>query len=399
MVLPHPFRSAAFPALAVLLLAAPGGSGLAAQQGALPDLGSLKPTSAPAFVLLDVSPTSVERPSEAADLAFSLANSSSLLTRVPQNYALELSPYWLRLRPALTWQADDDRSPVEALARTLSFSAATAELGTDASPLTGLALGGRAQLMSGRYSAETRQTLRALEDSLAAQGGLQLRMANPELQELDAWLREQLARPDPDRAGIRQEYLARRTAIYDRVLASPDYQERVAKMRSAFDNLALRREGPMLEFAGGASWGFPGATWEKGALRRWGGWASYSCEGCVRWQGATPMTPVAVVRYLGGGDGDSLGSTLDLGGRLIAGNARYSASVEGVYRQFVGDDAPDALYRLAGIMEYQVGQDLWLRASFGRDYQTEREGSLIAQFGLKFNFADRRYAPGAPPGS
>jgi hypothetical protein len=392
-------RSGALPVLAALL-AALSGSDLAAQQEpALPDLGSLKPASAPAFILLDVSPTAVERPSEAADLAFSLANRSSMLSRVPENYALEFSPYWLRPRPALTWQADSSRSLGAALARTLSLSAATAELGTGDAPLTGVALGGRAQLVSGRHSTETRRALRALEDSLAAEGGLLLRMANPDLQSLEAWLREQLAQPDAAPAQIRQEYLARRTAIYDRVMASADYQARVARMRSAFDNLALRREGPMLEVAGGASWGFPGGTWDRGSLRRWGAWASYGCERCVQWQGGTPFTPVAVLRYLGGEQGDSLGNALDFGGRLILGSARYSASVEGVRRQFVGDGAPDARYRLAGIMEYQVGQDLWLRASFGRDYQTEREGSLLAQFGLKFNFADQRYAPGARDGS
>lgn len=376
-------------------------SGLSAQQASgLPDLGSLKPSTAPAFILLGVSPTSVERPAEAADLAFSVFNSTSMLSSVPQNYALEVSPYWLSARPTLTWQQDTTRSVAESLLRTLSVSVGTAELGTDVAPVSGLAGGFRAQVLSGRYAPETVETLKALENSLKAEGALLLRMARDSLETLDEWLQEQLARPGADPQRIRQEYLERHTAISYRVSASPEYQERVKRMRSAFDNLALRRVGPMLEIAGGASWGFPRGTWDEGTVHNWGAWATYSCERCVQWEGGVPFTPVAVLRYLGGESAvDSLGSAVDLGGRLIVGNARYAASVEGVRRQFVGDDAPDALYRVAGILEYQAQEDLWLRASFGRDYRSESAGSLIAQFGVKFNFADQRYTPEEMNGS
>ena len=49
------------------------------------------------------------------------------------------------------------------------------------------------------------------------------------------------------------------------------------------------------------------------------------------------------------------------------------------------------LYRVAGVLEYQLWKDSWAIATFGRDHNTSLEGSLIAQLGLRLQFADERY--------
>src|SRR5262245_61828007 len=100
-------------------------------QARLPELTSLKPSDAPAFVLLGASPTAVERPGSPPDLALMLVNRTGGFTSLPSDFATEIAPYWLRARPALTWQADTSRTVEQSFSRTFMASAASAEIGSE----------------------------------------------------------------------------------------------------------------------------------------------------------------------------------------------------------------------------------------------------------------------------
>lgn len=90
------------------------------------------PTS-PAFVLLDKSPASIEKPSSPKALAVSLVNVWE------KSGAVEFTPYWFRDRPAYTFRDNlQNRAPVF---QTFAISAATAKVDT----VTGLSIGFRTQ--------------------------------------------------------------------------------------------------------------------------------------------------------------------------------------------------------------------------------------------------------------
>jgi hypothetical protein len=302
----------------------------------------------------------------------------------------------LRGRGGLTWQQDTTRSVGQSIARTLGISVATAEAGTELVPRTGVAFGVRAMVLSGHIPAGVRDTLARLGTYLAGEGALFERFAAPQRALDDAWASAELARigtlPATDRPGALRAFqeannarIARRREIVEQ---NPAYRSEVAAGRKRFDGFAMRREGAMLEVAAGSTWDFAGRDWQTGQLGRVGAWATYSCERCVL-AGGAPVTPLVLVRYTHARDGDV--NLLDAGGRLILTGGRYDLSAEGVVRTAPGTDTP-TLYRVAGIFDYQVQQNLWLLASFGRDYQTAAQGSLLAQLGLKFNFAQARYA-------
>ena len=393
----HTLRTAALlAATAALVLAAPRN---AAAQGGLPDLNSLKPSASPAFVLLGVSPTDVVRPSSLPDVGLDVASASRSFTSLPQNYALEASPFWLRPRKALTWQADTARSVGQSLSRTLALSVATAQLGTADAPRTGVAGGFRTMLLSGHLSAATRDTLEQLARYLASEGALFERYAAPQRAVNDAWAAAELARiaaiaDATDRQAQMQAFRvsneARKTALVAAVTQNPAYQAEVEEGRRRFQDFALKRQGAMVEVAAGGAWGFADQVWQSGRLEKAGAWVTYGCQDCVL-AGATQVTPLVLVRYTrpGGGALDML----DAGGRLVMEGGRFDLSAEGVVRGFLGTSAPKAQFRVAGIFDYQVNPALWLLASFGHDYQSTARGSLIAQLGLKFNFARQRYQP------
>lgn len=91
------------------------------------------PTS-PAFVIMDKSPASIEKPSNPKALAVSLINLWE------GNGALEFAPYWFKNRPAYTFEENlKKKMPVF---QTLGFSAATSKKDT----ITNIAGGFRTQL-------------------------------------------------------------------------------------------------------------------------------------------------------------------------------------------------------------------------------------------------------------
>ena len=142
--------------------------------------------------------------------------------------------------------------------------------------------------------------------------------------------------------------------------------------------------------AGGAAWRYPEGVWDRGRISRFGVWTTLSYEGEPL--GKMTFTPVAVVRFLGQ-RGDSTSNVVDAGTRLVLSSETYSASVEGVVRLPLDEPGSQNLYRIAGILDYRLAEKTWLSLTFGRDYQSSREGSLIAQLGVKAHFARDRYQP------
>src|SRR5262245_42359826 len=74
-----------------------------------PSFNSLRTPTSPAFTLLGIEPTSVERPNTPSSLAASLLNQTAGFSTLPRDYALEFSPYWLVGHPRLTWRDDSRR--------------------------------------------------------------------------------------------------------------------------------------------------------------------------------------------------------------------------------------------------------------------------------------------------
>ena len=200
--------------VALLTFAAGAAAPLMAQSGdAGPAFNSWRTPVSPAFVILGIAPTVVERPNTPADLAFSVLNRSAAFTSLPRDIAIEISPYWLIKHPTLTWQADTVRGLGSSIARTMTISFATAELGTTARPITGLALGFRAAPFSGRLSQTSITRLRELGDRLGDESKLLAGLVRDRRQALIAQMRQDLshAQTKPDSTAITDRFNAANT--------------------------------------------------------------------------------------------------------------------------------------------------------------------------------------------
>src|SRR6478672_10027278 len=107
---------------------------LTALSGGVPAYGADPPASAlavsdarspdaPAFVLLGVSPSQIERPTTPRALGISLLSTAlDSDNLIPQNYALSVAPYWLAGHPALSNREYYNPSLRQSVVDTLSFS-------------------------------------------------------------------------------------------------------------------------------------------------------------------------------------------------------------------------------------------------------------------------------------
>jgi hypothetical protein len=77
--------------------------GIADAQGSV-EVDDLRAPTSPAFALLDVTPASVNRPENPKAFTLNVINALAQSNGLPQNYALEVAPYWLASHPDLTFK-------------------------------------------------------------------------------------------------------------------------------------------------------------------------------------------------------------------------------------------------------------------------------------------------------
>ncbi len=346
----------------------------------------LRTPVSPAFVLLGVAPTEVERPNTPADLAFSILNRSAAFTSLPRDVALELSPYWLVGHPTLSWQDDAKRGVGTSLARTMTVSFATAELGTTARPITGLALGLRAAPFSGRLSDSTQARLRALGARLTSESAMLAALMAQRQQALIRELRSELraSRTKEDSTAATARFNATNARLAQEKMDTAEFKAAVDSTDRLFGDLALVREGFVLEVAAGAVMQAPGGAADSAKLARWGAWVTAGYEGPA-------LSFVFVNRFLAS-TVDSASDAVDLGMRILYATGRYALSAEGGFRAFTERPAPPNQYRFAALVDFELQKGLWITGTFGRDYSAAAPGSFIAQIGVALHVAGERIA-------
>jgi len=359
---------------------------LPAQVDSLPAFNALRTPASPAFVLLGVEPTSVERPNTPSQLALTVLNRTDQLTSLPRDFALEVSPFWLFHHPTLTWKQDSTRGILASIARTATLSVATAQRASSGSPLTGIAVSLRAALASGRIGPETRAKLLELEQALGNPTKIAAAIINDQTKAINADLVQEMADAHGDSAKIeaaRRRHEERMAIVHDHALQAPLVQSALDSIAGAYQDFTVQRSGFLLELAGGGVWNAPSSVFDSAKFQGWGAWLTASYE-------SPAWSIVALGRYLAV-DTTGAFNKFDFGVRLINTSRRYALSTEYVDRYFLGSGAPPHQYRVVGVFSYQMHKGMWVDLTFGKGFDTMTAGSLVAQLGLSFDFNQERY--------
>lgn len=337
--------------------------------------------SSPAFTLLGVEPAAVPRPGNVVDLAIGILSATDRLSVLPEDYALEVSPYWLFDGRDLTYREyARGGAGLRVMAQTLgiSIAASSSAKATRDTGSTGLAVAWRFTLVRGPIDTAAGAYGRKLDslytmlDTLARD----LNRAVAERVERDSLI---TALRQPARNGdaaARRRIAERQQAILEGLLDTPD---RLREIRQHAADLEVRRRGWTLDAAGGAVFDFAQRAFDRGELSRWGAWLTGGYEG-------PKVSGLGVARFLAD-DRDAEGNTLDLGGRVLYDPAgRFSVSAEVLGRFFPASDTLDTQYRAGLVTEVALGRNQAVQVSFGRDFDGKRSGSLIAAVSVVLGF-------------
>lgn len=325
-------------------------------------LESLKTPTSPAFVILGIEPTSVERPTTPRAFALGLLAPATEpgAGLIPQDYAAEVAPYWIAPQRQLTWDEYFNPSVVQSILQTFSVSLATHTFsGTDTT--TGIGIGVRLTPVPGRSSSTADSLARALGTSQRARLSL---------------LRARRRATTPDQIAEADSALSVNAAA----------SQLIAQQLQANDE----RVGVRLQLAGATAAFYPGNDFQAGKIGGVGVWSTlgYRLE-------RPGMDLLALGRYLRSEEGAQQ-NVWDVGGRAVLLASRFSASMEWVARSASdadgsgpgGQAALDSGTRIVGMFEYRATGDLFVSFSFGQDHpRVGDEGQpLVAILGGQFNF-------------
>jgi len=352
------------------------------QENDIATFNTLRTPASPAFTILGVAPTSIERPNTPQDFAVSFLNKTQNLSTLPSDYALEFAPFWMFSHPTLTWEKDKSRDILESMARTWTISLASAEIGTDALPVTGFALGFRTSLWSGTSTNRAVNAFDTAAKTLAQASS----MINNATDTLDKQLSEAIKNNPTKTEELTALFTSKKAKIVQSIQASASYKAAVALAEEELSGLIPQiqeRNGFSLDFAGALAWKVPGKIIDSMSLNQWGIWLtpSYVLDEC---------SFVAVARFLQDNE-NSKNQNIDLGARFIYTIDKFAISAEAVLRSQKMGGQTESLTRVAGVLEYQIMPNTWLQGTFGKDYQPSAQGSLLAQLGLSFNFSGKRF--------
>ena len=400
-------------------------AGIVAQSSEDVSVSMLQAPPSPAFVVLGIEPSSVERPGSVSDFSTSFLSATGALSVLPESYAVSFAPYWLLgMGEDVTFSSYRAKASIgETIARTLSLSAAFSPTpgAPEGSTATSGGFGVRFSLFDGEIKNAFNPELLTLIDAVQAvaqdatavvaavlDGDGEYQRLSQALSDIEGEILTVVqgggaaTATQANTLVARQEALAARTAAVTdeplRLLRGP-IEEQMAQTR-------LRRTGFKLDVAAGVVLEFPDRSTIESDLTRGGGWLTSGYE----WDGGVVL---GVARYLW--TQSSAGSnSFDLGGRLDFDNDRFTLSFETVHRwltevetiAFVRADqagdpnAPvtqmsigDRTWRVASGVDYAMGKNKTLSFTFGRNFEGQRGGNMIAALNFLVGLGTARLGP------
>ena len=337
--------------------------------------------STPAFSILNYEPTSVMRPTSNKDLAADVLNSFDKNGKLLMNLGLEVSPYWLKSRSALTREEYLMSKGFQTVLQSLSLSAATVK--DSASGNNKLGVGIRLKVLNGQPVDDfnVAEKLFKQTESITSAISRQRNPTDPTMtidKAIDS-ITTDLSRPSYQLAESRIDNV--------RVVANtikskyPDTKDGITKfveelvelvqkadsttVKNLADN-AVRRKGLIVELAGASAFN----SSNKNEFERIGGWASVS-----NYVSANDLFTFTVRGMYQ--NRDTTTANYDAGLSYLKKGERYNVSVECMARWYtmkipLGQDIfkenNDFTYRVAFQGSYLISKQLSINLSFGKDF-------------------------------
>lgn len=363
----------------------------------------------PAFSILGYEPTSVMRPNSNKKLTSDLLNSFDKEGKLLMNLGMEVAPFWLENRPALTREEYLDPNRKQLFLQTLSLSAATVK--DTVSGLNNLGVGFRVQLVQGKLTAafdEKETALKELETAIAAIAATENFIGSAiktRQQAIDFMLKtlkqintskENIVWIEEEAYKLKERYTDTDDSIkefYRKLIDS--FEEKTNNLAKEVISFSNKRTGFSLELASAGKFI---TTKDNQAFNKAGIWLNannYFTETDAWTITARFMTSTS----------DTIFNNLDVGLGYVKEGKKFNVSIEGLLRWYKSEipdfnasgDAiirleKDLTYRLAAQLSYTIVENVNVNMSFGKDFNEAAlsGSSFFSIFGLQYTIFNRQ---------
>ena len=386
-------------------------------------IDNLRTPASPVFTLLDIAPTSVEKPETPKALASHILNTLEQKTAIPRDFALEFAPYWLVSRPNVSFNDFYKPKGGQVFIQNLTFSVATKRIETQEDTSSIVGVGFRSLLVAGKPNPKLekiyknfnsqREVARAdlqefLEQRQAKNLIVESLLVPLELQQypnidalIDGFKQSiETLKKDTTRIGglninldevqdgilklLRKKKAATKEEVENllKIIIMQVENANSAKLKKealAFQKENKKRVGFVLALAGAVAWRFPQDSVKNGEFSRIGVWLTPTFSG-------EKLDLITVLRYIR--DHQAKKNYEDLGLRLLYKTGAFGISIEGIYRIRSGDDTR----RYSLNLEFKFADGIFMTGSYGRDFEGNRfggKGDLITLLGLNIGFGSK----------
>lgn len=391
---------------------------LRAQDDSTITLDLLRAPASPAFNVLGISPSVIERPTDLSAFRLSIQNATNNFTQLPNSYAIEVSPAALAQLRNQTLDKFNSTRFSDVFTQSLSLSIGFThddpedQAAADSADFTKLGFGVKFSLIRPRWTAQTEKLFTDLQKAqadflnnvIAMDTGAQAAAIRQQMQavqnnrQLPASVRaDSLAKLAQQLGNLNQAYV---DAVNQQLQDSVHFMA----LKAAARNFKVERKGPFLDFAAGIAVDFPSDRFEYSLTSRAGAWLTGGYEG-----GNNGFTALGIVRYLyqpsqffiaDNNVLDTAGvSTLDAGARILLTTfgGRFTLGAEGIYRSVLNSNTVDPTWRFTFNTEYDISANRKVTLSIGRNFEGvySEGGNLIAAINFIAGFGSNKKIGGS----
>ncbi|MFK8006004.1 MAG: hypothetical protein AB8H03_06520 [Saprospiraceae bacterium] len=375
-------------------------------------LKSLGVPTAPAFSMLGIEPSSIEKPKDVKDFVVSIANASQTLTVLPNSFAMEIAPAKILSQKNIdfsTYLSNDNIVNNIFQTFTISIGTNTIDSVSNISPITTkLGIAAKFSILRGKIKGETRENLNDIDSLLGVLNATSYKNVNDFLNSNSAYnaVKTQLQNGEGD-LNARLNFLG--DSLTNAFNANEANNLEYNSLRTKAENLVIERVGFKLDAAFGIVYDFPFQEVDSMSLGRVGGWLTGGWN--IKGKGKNPPTwsILGSARVLNNINQvflaeDGTQTTIDdlnfdLGGKVeFAKGNKLAISLEGLYRFTSEDDNKGHNYKVAFNGNYQLTSDYQVSLTFGRNFNgtISKGGNLLAAIHLFGAFGNRKINTSIP---
>jgi len=390
-------------------------------------LDLLKSPTNPAFLLMNTSPSEIVEPGSAPEFFTSIQNASKNFSVIPNNIGFSVTPFWWTDKARrLTFDSEFDTKNKINFFRTTTISGGLVQGVKDEEKLWRYGVGLQSTLLRGRcdekgktaylsklreyhtayygeitsyirknpdynaLEAERTSTITQIQSisKLVKSGSLDSTDGSYQKIQLVSLLKEIQNKQDTLRTVLSKKYNSENTSLSS--------NEELNKLLNEMN----QRNGFKWDIGAGLSFNAQDNKIDSIGLYRAGIWSDFGGDLVSTANGSSRFASYALVRYLFYKDvnykvDDAISvinnmSTLDIGIKLqYEAVSKFTFGLETVFRMGISKSVYESTYRINGVMQYQIGENRLVYASFGNNLNDNSNAgpqNLMVTFGINIGF-------------